>query len=203
MSVIGPLLGVVVGALLTWFLTARSQRDDRRRDAWATWAEQAYRLMATRRELVERCWAEQSGSGAIARTIDELGLSFAQRVSRGLVREVERDAQLHSALARVLLAEPSSIHRDQARGLTQLLFDDVKLIKPDAVQHAFLRSHKNYLAALQATLDSLLGSYAEAGTPTQVLTWFKEKYDQLTSKDKPIKILYVDDDAPERGTGAA
>lgn len=185
MDFIGPLLGVIVGAVLTWFQAMHGRRDDRRRDAWAGWAEQAYRLMITRRDLIERCWADQRSAESPP---DDFEQRFAQSVGVGLRQEIERDAQLQSSLARVLLAEPSAARRRQARDFTDLLSQDVD--QPQAGARALLRSHDQYLRALQATLDVLLGTYAENGTATQVATWFKDKYGRLT--DEPIHIIHVD-----------
>lgn len=195
MNASGPLLGVVVGALLTWFFSTQIRRDDRRRDAWAAWGEHAYRLILARRELVERCWTEQGGADRPVGGLESFGL----RVSNALVGEIETDAQLHAALARVLLSEPSSVRRDQARAFTELLSEDVEQ-QPTAKPRAVLRRHRQYIAALQATLDNLFGRFAEVGTPTQVVTWFKQKYNDLTSKNEPIKIVDSDDcgDDPQR-----
>lgn len=180
-----PLLVVVAGGMVTWLHTTHSKCEDRRRDAWAGWAEQAYRALVTRRELIERCWAARS-------TTDKGGRLLAQSIEVGLRREIAGDATLHSALARVLLTEPSSTRRKQARAFTDLLSGDID--DPGVGERAVLRSHDQYLAALQATLDELLGTYAEKGTTAQVRTWFKDRYRALLSKDEPIQIVHVEDE---------
>jgi|SRR5664279_3391957 len=182
MTVLGTLLSVVVGALLTWFLTMYGRRDDRRRDAWAAWAEQAYRLMTTRRQIVDQCWAD---SGGLDGRPTEVRVAFTESLAARLVQEVERDPHLQSALARVLLAETSTHRRHQARAFTNLLSQKEVEDEPGSSHPTMvLRDHKRYLLALQLTLDNLLGRFAEVGTSTQVLAWFKQKYDQLGSKDE-------------------
>ena len=74
MSIAGPLLGVVVGAFLTWFLTTRARREDRWRDAWAAWAGRAYQLVTIRKNLVEKYCALTPGDapdGAFAGAISD------------------------------------------------------------------------------------------------------------------------------------
>ncbi|HVZ31686.1 MAG TPA: hypothetical protein VG963_04625 [Polyangiaceae bacterium] len=183
-----PLLGGVVGALLTWFLGGHGRRDDRRREAWATWAEHAYRLMIVRRELIERCWQARRSPDS---DCDNSEPNLARCIALGLRQQIERDSALHAALARVLLAEPSPVRRHQARAFTDLLSQDVE--HADVSERALLESHDRYLAALQATLDELLGRYAESGTSAQVSSWFKEKYEALAAKQEPIRILEVGD----------
>jgi uncharacterized protein YidB (DUF937 family) len=52
--------------------------------------------------------------------------------------------------------------------------------------------HDKYLGSLRATLDHVLGELAEAGTSTQVRTWFSDKYAQLVSKDDVLVIIEED-----------
>jgi hypothetical protein len=179
LEIIGTLVGVLVGSVLAWLQATHSRHDDRRRDAWAAWAEHAYRLMITRRELVERCWLDRN---AARDADDRVDPHLAQSIAAGLRRAVERDPPLHSALARVLLAETSATRRKQAREFTDLLSGDVD--EPHGRALEFLRSHELYIAALQATLDDLLGAYAES-TIVRVRSWFKERYAALASTDKP------------------
>jgi hypothetical protein len=181
MAAFGPLLGVVVGALLTWLLTRQGRRDDRRRDAWAGWAQQAYRLMITRRQIVEQCWTDCNGDNGHPA---EVRPALQQKLRTRIVQEVQSDSQLHSALALVLLAETSSNRRHQAREFTNLLSRDVE-IEPDFHPAMIRIHHERYLLALQLTLDALLGRFAEVGTTTQVTAWFKEKYEQLGEKGEP------------------
>jgi hypothetical protein len=188
-TIVGIIIGALASALANWFFNTRSKRDDRRRDAWTAWAEQAYRLILVRRQLIERCWVDASSSSRH----DALG--FLPKVSIALAQDIRQDTQLHIALARVLLAEPSASRRKQARAFTDLLSDD---IEPEETTEPEMqaRRHVQYVEALQATIDDLLGRYAD-GTTTQVSDWFSRKFEQLTSKDEK-QLPYVDDESEKR-----
>lgn len=90
---------------------------------------------------------------------------------------------MNAALARVLLAEPAPGRRKQARVFTDLLSDNVDVGRGTPQEDVFKR-HLGYPEALEATIDELLGSYAEGAT-TQVATWFRAAYARLTSKGEP------------------
>jgi hypothetical protein len=79
MSAIGQVLLILAGAAITWLFAVRQQRENRRRDAWAAWAQEAYRLMVVRQDLVEKAWSEDRP----AVSIEAILTSFSQRVSRG------------------------------------------------------------------------------------------------------------------------
>jgi hypothetical protein len=130
--------------------------------------------VTTRRQLVEKYWA-LTPEGAPDGT-------FAGLLAGAISDEVGRDPEIRAALARVLLADPSATRRKQALGFTNLLAEVLE-VSPNDPARKTLESHHHYLWALQATLDHLLGTFAETDAPMQVLNWFKAKYEELGSQE--------------------